>query len=768
MSGALITNTFRIPLLDDLSVPYRWVHFDNLLLDDEEYDRNVQLLATNIGRQLKAPVAPIWRAGEHLLAVAMTQGELPERVNLCGAVATLSVEKDLQSLRFRGGTELEQDIAKKFLRWEIRSSFFRDRRFWEHYGRQAEREPIPINDDLGPVAVYRTFGYGIVPSADGNIELSVDVGFCYLSRLSLQDAISAEDLNSLKFERCLYKYGLSYYPVEVSGPIRRLSEIEIPTKNNGDQVGLCRFIKDEWGGSRIPEVEKLSELDFALHYKNNEKKTRWAAAPILHRIYSTEDVEGAGIHHRSILAPHVRRREIEQVIRQVFSGRKIFGKPLSIDPIMRRVPDRVVKPPRLVFGNHNELSLDKDNLGTGKWDALRAAGVGPYVRTPFDSQFIVLPASLPAPVAADFVTKVKQEIEQIYPEPYDPEILVYDDSASKLSGQLRAIDQAIGERRGYLLQVLPKFSHPNLYHFLKRRQAELKIQSQCARSSVIFSSYVERLPGEWVVKPSLRRDHISYIRHLSLGLLAVNRKWLWRLADGTLHYPAYLGIDVYKGTAAFTFVYLDGKDMYFQIARSNKEEKLSREMVFNVLWERLPVDFKRLNLSPSCIVVHRDGRLCTPDRLGLQGVAARLKEARLVPQDFEFAVIEVHKNSTYQPRLFWEQNGRTFNPDMGSCRIIGAREAIVCATGNPLLTQGTADPIHLAIVMGRVRISEAVEDFNALSHLGFTSPSACHRLAFTLSLADQILRERRPERPEEQPWDDDESEGTPRDLQDHP
>lgn len=104
---------------------------------------------------------------------------------------------------------------------------------------------------------------------------------------------------------------------------------------------------------------------------------------------------------------------------------------------------------------------------------------------------------------------------------------------------------------------------------------------------------------------------------------------------------------------------------------------------------------------------------------------------------------------------------------MGSYRIISAREAVLCTTGAPLLTQGTADPVHLITVMGPATIAEAVEDFNALSHLGFTSPSACHRLAFTLSLDDQILRERRPERPEEQPWDDDESEEVPFDIQNH-
>jgi hypothetical protein len=767
MSGSLITNTFRIPLFDNLSVPYRWVRFDDLPLDDEEYDGNVQHLATIIGRQLKAPAAPVWRDREHLLAVAIGKGDVPDKVNLCGAVAKLHVEKNVQTLRLRGGNELEQDIAKKFIRWELRNSFYRDCRFWEHYGRQTEREPIPLNEDLGRVAIYRTFGYGIVPSVEGDLEFSVDVGFCYLSRLSLQVALTLEELSTLKFERCLYKYGLDWYPVEVSSPTRRLREIEIPNKSGGELVSLTTFIRNEWPGKHLPLVERLSDEDFALHYKNSEKKTRWAAAPLLYQIYSTEDVEAAGIHHRSILAPYVRRHEIENIIRNVFSGRKVFGNGLVIDTTMRRIPNLKLKLPRLIFGNDTEVSLNKDNLRTVKWDALRAPGVGPYVRTPFDPQFMNLPVSLPPPVAADFATKVRRELQNIYPEPYEPEILVYDDSSRKLSGQLQSIDQAMGERCGYLLQVLPKYPHPKLYRLLKRKQSDRKIYSQCARSSTILSFYVERSSGEWVVKTSRSRDYASYIRHLSLGILAVNRKWLWRLADGTLHNPGYIGIDVYKGTAVFTFAYLDGKDMYFWIARSSKEEKLSREMVYKVLIDRLPKDFARLGLHPSSIVVFRDGKLCTPDRLGLEDVAAKLKHDNVVPGDFEFSVVEVHKNSAYQPRIFWEQQGKTFNPDMGSYREIGTKEAILCTTGNPLLTQGTAEPVHLIVVAGRMTILEAIEDFYAFSHLGFTSPRACHRLAFPLALADQILRERRPERPEEQPWDDDESEEKPVNLDDH-
>jgi hypothetical protein len=768
MGSSLVTNSFRVPLLKDLTVPYRLVRFEGLLVEDEDYDKNVQLLATTLGKQLKAPVALIWQQDEPMLAVTMTGKDLPDRANLCGAVARLHAESKALTLRFCGGDEKEREIAKKFLRWELRRSFYQDRRFWEHYGKQTERVPLVLDGYTGPIDVCRSYGYGLVPSPTGEFELSVDVSFCYVGQHSLRDVYHPAELQDLRFERCLHKYALDWYLVEVSGPARRLSAIDIPDPDDGKLVGFLSLVKKRWSKEGITEIDQLRENDFALYYKNSDNKTRWAATPLLYRIYSPEDMEGAEIHGRSILAPHIRQHAIEDVIRTVFSGREIFGQPLMIESIMRRLPNCKAPLPRLVFGNDSELSLNTSTLRTDKWEALRAPGVGPYTRTVFDAQYVVLPASIHRSVAADFMTKVKQEIADLYPEPYEPELLVYDDSPRILAGQLCAMTEAIGNRRGYLLQVLPRYPHPKLYTFLKRKQADLNIASQCARSENIVSFYRETSPGKWEIKPSQRSAYRSYIRYLSLGVLAVNRKWLWRLTDGTLHCPGYIGIDVYKGTAVFTFVYLDGRDIYFQPARSNREERLSREMVCELLLRRLPKDFQRLGLCPRFLVIHRDGRLCTSERRALKEVAAKLRAAGIVAADFEFIVVEVHKSSAYHSRFFWEQNERTFNPRMGAYRIIDGREGLVCTTGDPLLAQGTADPVHLVRVMGSATTQEIIEDFYALSHLGFTAPGACHRLAFTLALADHVLRERRPERADEQPWDEEESMGTHDVLYDHP
>jgi len=754
MAVSLLTNTFCIPLLDDLSIPYLWVHFDDLVADDAEYDSNVSLLATILSRRLKAPVAPVRRNGEHVLAVALTGNPLPEKVNLLGAVTKLRPGAEKQALRFIGADPIEQEIAKRFLRWELRNSFYRDKGFWEHYGRQAERSPLTLDGYDGPVALHRTYGYGFVPSDDGRIELSVEVGLCYLARLPLQEAAAKNDLNEFKFKRCLYKFGFDWYLVDVSGPTKALGDIEFPDQNGGPFTRLRPYIQDHCGKHAIPEVDALSDSDLALHYRTGQGLTRWAPAPLLYRVYSTETREGAEVHRRAITAPHIRRKNIERAVERVFAGRKIFGKALRLESTMRRLPERRAKFPRLVFGNNTEVSLTFENVRDIKWDSLRAPGVGPAVQTPFDAQYALIPAGLPAPIAGDLLKRLDSEIRRIYATPYNPITLVYDDRSHRLSDQLRSIETALKDRAGYALVVLPTRPHINLYTLLKRRLPNLKIQSQCAQPASILPFYRKDGHMTWTLKTSANGRYASYIRYLALGILAVNRKWLWHLAEGTLSQSAYIGIDVLKGTAVFTFLYLDGSEIYFWIAKSGREERLPRDMVRDLLLDRLPKDFERLGLPPtSCIVIHRDGRLCTSERLALDDVTKQLIRRGLVNQNFAFKVIEVHKNSAYHPRLFVDRDGRTYNPPMGAYRMIGDREAILSTTGEPLLTQGTADPVHLVGAVSSLTPGD-VEDFNALSHLGFTSPNACHRLALTLSLADNILRERRPERPEEQAWDD--------------
>jgi hypothetical protein len=753
--AVLLTNTFRIPLLDTLTVPYSWVRFDGLQVTDVEYDENVSLLATILGRKLQAPVAPVWRDEQQLLAVASTGATLPEKVNLRGAVTKLSPESETRTLRLAGGTLLEQQVAKKFLRWELRSAFYHDRRFWEHYGRQAERVPMVIDGYNGPVGLHRTLAYGFVPTDDGRFELSVEVGLCYLARRSLHETSDLQRLNELKFERCLYKLGLDWYVVDVSGPTRRIVEIEFFDDDVNKVVGLRSFIQHRWSGKGIPQVDALSDGAPALYYKKPQGQNRWAPASLLYPVYSTDSPEGAEVHRRAISAPHFRRKNIERAVQTVFAGKKIFGQPMRVEPIMRQLPEMTAPLPRLAFGGDTELTLTYDNIADARWDALRAPGVGPHVKTPFDPQYAVVPSSMPARMTADALLKLDFQVQKIYSTSYKPKILLYDDRSPRLSDQLREITSCLKGLSGYALVVLPKTPNPKLYTHLKRRLTDLNIQSQFAKASAIGSFYHFDGRGSWTVPEALQSRYASYMRHLALGVLAVNRKWLWRLADGTLSQQAYIGIDVLKGTAVFTFLYADGSDIYFQIEKSGRQERLSRDLVRNLLLDRVPKDIERLGLTElSCIVIYRDGKLCTSERLALKDVAQQLIAKRAVHEDFAFKVIEVHKSSAYHPRLFAEQNGRTYNPRMGTYRIIRDAEAILCTTGEPLLRQGTADPVHLVSVLGQLNTFDVV-DFNALSHLGFTSPAACHRLAFPLALADHILRERQPERAEEQPWDDE-------------
>jgi len=82
-----------------------------------------------------------------------------------------------------------------------------------------------------------------------------------------------------------------------------------------------------------------------------------------------------------------------------------------------------------------------------------------------------------------------------------------------------------------------------------------QIQFQCVSARKVKSFY-KLVPAngraEYEVDREQERNYTSYLRYTTLGLLLVNRRWPWVL-DRPTHYDAYIGVDVLRNTAAFTF-----------------------------------------------------------------------------------------------------------------------------------------------------------------------------------------------------------------------
>jgi len=108
-------------------------------------------------------------------------------------------------------------------------------------------------------------------------------------------------------------------------------------------------------------------------------------------------------------------------------------------------------------------------------------------------------------------------------------------------------------------------------------------------------------------------------------------------------------------------------------------------------------------------------------------------------EDSTWAAIEVGKRAGHW-RLLHQQRNDVDNPLVGtvSFPFENDREAIICTTGDPYLTQGTASPIRVRIkdVRGFADTAEAIQDLVWEADMCFTKPDMGMSLPWTLNVAD--------------------------------
>jgi len=69
-----------------------------------------------------------------------------------------------------------------------------------------------------------------------------------------------------------------------------------------------------------------------------------------------------------------------------------------------------------------------------------------------------------------------------------------------------------------------------------------------------------------------------------------------------------------------------------------------------------------------------------------------------------------------------------------------AHEGIVCTTGWPFDIPGTAEPLAVRVVRGKLDIQRVLEDTFCSSQLCWPTPAGCMRLPIDLKLCDEHLR----------------------------
>jgi hypothetical protein len=747
-SGSL----FAIQNQDDLLVKYRLLSIDGVPRGDH-FDKNLNRLLRDVQYELKAPVALLSRAGSPYLAIPSTSPDPKPERRLMPHVAQLHADDREYTLAFGEIAPEDVPVACSFLQWALRGSLFHERRLWTQGTNYYSKTPLQGGDSQD-VDIYPGFSWRVVPLADGRLMLGIDVTSRFVDRIWLTERLSRGDFAITRGRNCLYHFGHQWYVVQFQALLpTSISDHRIWPAGAAQSVDLYKYIQDKWGGNSPAWVRTLNPKSPAMLYRAGNENEMAAAAGLCKLVLPTSDPAVSRLQRQTVLEPTNRFRRIEQVVSRYLSQVSLVGQRVIVSRVPERLAPEKFAIPAQRFGTNRVLAVagrrdrasatDRQPLNgfaRRRLQMVRDPKIGPYDSSPFGPQYLLLPESLPRAINDDFSAKLTAAMGQVSGQQYQARRILYDDrGARNLVRQVGSITDALRKSSvtsGYGLVVLPPGAHPDLHNFLKRSLWP-NLQLQCAMAHKIQGLYGQS-EGRWQPKSESRLE--SYALNCALGLMVVNRKWLWVL-DDPLWYDVYVGIDVLNQMAGITFLYNGGRNIFFDNYPVKQKEKLSSRQLRKILHEHLRTDLRRLGLRPKSIVIHRDGRAYASEIDGLRSAIEDLVLESLVPSDVVTGVVEVRKSAAEPIRLVQGTDLESMmNPEVGTYLRLRDREGILCTTGSPFDIPGTAKPLSVHIADGPLDLDKVMEDIFHLSQLVYTAPDKCARLPLTIKLADDLLQ----------------------------
>ncbi len=767
-------NSFRLEGLENIKAGYRLIQIDNLI-ETDDYEKKVRQLSNIISGSIKMPTEPVRIKGEQFLAIVGLLEELKRVViesnyTLTPEVAITTLKSEINELDFLKcrDNKIHSKLVRKALDWAFDKALKPVNLGWWKYGRRFVSRAPDEKLSTGAIQVFEAFYFGFTFGKDGTPELSLDPSICYAEKKNLFEKYGEFIPEGIKGKRFLYRNGLEFYEIDAIAIGKAAKNDLMLDPDTNQPVSIQQHLKNRWKGKNLAAIENLDGEALTIAYKNKSQQPRKAHSQLLYELVGVSGTdEGAEAPHRlSIMKPQIRGGATEELIAELSKNLKLFGIKLNLCNKMRKLDKEIhlFSPPKLRLANDQELTTNLETMRKDRFDALKY--IGPAESSDFeDEQMFIYPESLPTQIRLDVKKRFCDMVKELSGKPPNfQNLAVADQNRPVLREQFNEIKRTIGNKRGYGLFLLPKErkrGQTKKLHDTLKRNFWKQVQTQCASVEHIMSFYkISRNNyGEkkWIVNDSKIRQYKSYLQFLALGYLKVNRKWLWKLGEGTLRNEVHVGIDVYQDLSVFTFIYGDADLITFHLSQSKKGERLSASQVKDALYDNLRRDLSDLGLCPSKIVFHRDGKVFDTEIFGIEQTLETLKKDELLDEDYQYGIVEIHKTSSVRPRLYKWQNFNFENPEMGIFAELSSFEGILATTGQPSLHCGTAQPLTIVIRRGNISLINIAHDINALSHLAFDSPGSAMSLPFTISLADGILRESSPGQ-EFNIWDEEDEE----------
>jgi len=750
-------NLFAITNQEELALDYRLLDIHGLP-QGESYDKNLNQLVKALRYEMRQPVALVRSGGGHSVAVP-ADAPLPAlQRRLMPHVAILAPRDETPILDFARLTDETRPIALAFLQFALGTPLHLSPHLWSAWRAYYSKRALNAQDSRDVVDVYPGFNWSVRATGEGKLFLAVDTTVRYVDRAFLPERLGVDSPQRYLRRYCLYHFGHQWYLVQLWGVTgQSIAEQCFVIEGETQLQNVFAYTQDRWQPNPPRWVRDLDPNSPAIVYRSaGNEKDRYGALALCKLAFSTADGEATSLHRRSILDPASRFMQIVETVERHFQSARLGDQLIRVSTTPLETEPRSFPVPPLRFGNDRVLAVGTatteeatdvvalDQLGQRRLQLVLDPQIGPLESTPFDAQYLLLPASAPRAINNDFTTQFVAAMRKVSGrQDYTARRIIYDDrQAASLYRQVEAIKRALGENgitRGYVLLVLPEHAKPDLHNYVKRAFWP-DLQFQCAMAGKLASHY-EPAGNAGSFRPRSDRAGklASYVRNCAFGMLVLNRKWLWSLAT-PLHYDVYIGIDVLNSMAGLTFVYDCGKRIYFRNYPSKQKERLTTAQLRSILVKHLREDIAALHLQPRSVVIHRDGRSFSSELHGLHLAVQELQREGVLARDLTVGVVDIRKSTADHVRLVeGERLDRAQNCLVGSYYLLDHNEGVVCTTGRPFRFSGTAKPLAAVIVEGALTLSWILEDIFALSQFVFTAPDKCARLPVTVKLADDFL-----------------------------
>jgi hypothetical protein len=312
-----------------------------------------------------------------------------------------------------------------------------------------------------------------------------------------------------------------------------------------------------------------------------------------------------------------------------------------------------------------------------------------------------------------------------------------------------------------LLAVLPEgwaegYRGDNTHEQIKQR---IDVPSQCIHHDhTLPESWVSRRPGEFMQAQPKLANRIRQRYELCVWNLLVKHHWVPFAPNDPFHYNVHVGLDVggqhnNRAMACLGYGFMTPREgLYFRPEEIpinvQQAEPIPTDCLYWGLLHLFETTYFELEAT-GCVpsfdkaLFFRDGRLLGDgddwnERDALEKLHRVLRERGWVSDQSTWTAVEVMKQAE-EWRLL-RRGEDIVNPLVGQCIFPFEEEnmALVCTTGAPYLSQGTASPLKICTIdiYGHASLEEVVRDLLWEADMCFTKPDTGMSLPWVLHVAD--------------------------------